>query len=127
MPPLCIYSIKEERSYKRCLMPEERYIQILKVSLPYMHSPLREACRICVRIFEIQQAMHRLDEEEESLEACSKETSQDPLTGLTQSIREFCTPKELEMLDMVTNLAQMARLYREYESEGGSKRNADPV
>ena len=64
--------------------------------------------------------MHRLDEEEESLEACSKD-DQDPLTGLSQSIREYCTPKELETLDMVTNLAQMARLYREYESEGGAK------
>ena len=66
-------------------------------------------------MFELQQAMHRLDEEEESLEACSKD-DQDPLTGLSQSIREYCTPKELETLDMVTNLAQMARLYREYES-----------
>ena len=51
-------------------MQQKRHIQILKASLPYMHSPLREACRICVRMFELQQAMHRLDEEEESLEAC---------------------------------------------------------
>lgn len=49
-------------------MQQKRHIQILKASLPYMHSPLREACRICVRMFELQQAMHRLDEEEESLE-----------------------------------------------------------
>ena len=107
-------------------MPQERHIQILKASLPYMHSPLRDACRVCVRMFELQQAMHRLDEEEESLEACSKE-DQDPLIGLSQSIREYCTPKELETLDMVTNLTQMARLYREYESEGGAKHNADTV
>ena len=66
-------------------MQQKRHIQILKASLPYMHSPLREACRICVRMFELQQAMHRLDEEEESLEACSKD-DQDPLTGyLSQS------------------------------------------
>ena len=82
-----------------------------------MHSPLREACRICVRMFELQQAMHRLDEEEESLEACSKD-DQDPLTGLSQSIREYCTPKEL---------AQMARLYREYESEGGAKHDDNTI
>ena len=31
-------------------MQQKRHIQILKASLPYMHSPLREACRICVRI-----------------------------------------------------------------------------
>lgn len=40
-------------------MQQKRHIQILKASLPYMHSPLREACRICVRMFELQQAMHR--------------------------------------------------------------------
>ena len=74
----------------------------------------------------LQQAMHRLDEEEESLEACSKD-DQDPLTGLSQSIREYCTPKELETLDMVTNLAQMARLYREYESEGGAKHDDNTI
>lgn len=107
-------------------MPQERHIQILKASLPYMHSPLRDACRICVRMFELQQAMHRLDEEEESLEACSKD-EQDPLTGLSQSIREYCTPRELETLDMVTNFAQMTRLYREYESEEGDAHNANPV
>ena len=39
-------------------MQQKRHIQILKASLPYMHSPLREACRICVRMFELQQAMH---------------------------------------------------------------------
>ena len=95
-------------------MQQKRHIQILKASLPYMHSPLREACRICVRMFELQQAMHRLDD-------------QDPLTGLSQSIREYCTPKELETLDMVTNLAQMARLYREYESEGGAKHDDNTI
>ena len=52
---------------------------------------------------------------------------QDPLTGLSQSIREYCTPKELETLDMVTNLAQMARLYREYESEGGAKHDDNTI
>ena len=80
-------------------MQQKRHIQILKASLPYMHSPLREACRICVRMFELQQAMHR----------------------------EYCTPKELETLDMVTNLAQMARLYREYESEGGAKHDDNTI
>ena len=34
-------------------MQQKRHIQILKASLPYMHSPLREACRICVRMFEL--------------------------------------------------------------------------
>ena len=67
-------------------MQQKRHIQILKASLPYMHSPLREACRICVRMFE-----------------------------------------ELETLDMVTNLAQMARLYREYESEGGAKHDDNTI
>ena len=108
-------------------MPEERHIQILKVSLPYMHSPLRDACRTCVRIFEIQQALHRLDEEEESLEACSRDDSNEPFTGLVQSIREYCTPKELEMLDMFSNFTHMTRLYREYESEGGQDLNDNTI
>ena len=38
-------------------MQQKRHIQILKASLLYMHSSqLREACRICVRMFELQQA-----------------------------------------------------------------------
>ena len=43
-------------------MQQKRHIQILKASLPYMHSPLREACRICVRMIELQQEMHMIDE-----------------------------------------------------------------
>lgn len=108
-------------------MPEERYIQMLKVSLPYMHSPLRETCRAFVQVFEIRQAMRRLEEEEESMEACSRESRQDPLTGLSQAIREYCTPKELETLDMIINLTQMAKLYREYESEGGKTCDGNAV
>ncbi len=45
---------------------------------------------------------------------------------LSQSAN-YCTPKELETLDMVTNLAQMARLYREYESEGGAKHDDNTI
>ena len=71
-------------------MQQKRHIQILKASLPYMHSPLREACRICVRMFELQQAMHRLDEEEESLEACSQAyLSQSANTARLRSLKRL--------------------------------------
>ena len=69
-------------------MQQKRHIQILKASLPYMHSPLREACRICVRMFELQQAMHRLDEEEESLEVrMTRIHSQDYLSQSANTAR----------------------------------------
>lgn len=106
-------------------MQQKRHIQILKASLPYMHSPLREACRICVRMFELQQAMHRLEEEKISWRPAVRMTGS--AHRLISVIREYCTPKELETLDMVTNLAQMARLYREYESEGGAKHDDNTI
>ena len=99
-------------------MPEDRYIQMLKVSLPYMHSPMRETCKNCVRFYELRQAMQRLDEEEESLEACSRDQKTDPLSAVAKSIREYCTPREMETLDMISNMLQMMRLYRDYDSEG---------
>lgn len=100
-------------------MPEDRYLQMLKVSLPYMQSPMRETCKSCVRFLELRQAMQRLDEEEESLEACSRDQKADPVTAVVRSIREFCTPKEAETLDMISSMLQMSRMYRDSEPEGG--------
>lgn len=98
-------------------MPEDRYIQMLKVSLPYMNPGMRETCKTCIRLFEINQVIRRLDEEEETLCACSQE-QKDPFTAITRSIRDYCTPRELETLDMITNMLQMTRLYQEHETGG---------
>lgn len=94
-------------------MPEDRYIQMLKVSLPYLQPGLRETCKTCIRIFEINHVIRRLEEEEETLAACSQE-KKDPVSAIMQSIRDYCTPRELDTLDMITNILQMTRLYQEH-------------
>ena len=99
-------------------MPEERTLSMLKVILPYMKSPIKDTIKTCIQLFEIRKTMQRLEQEEEELAACSPQTENASVYDIYQAIREYCTPREAETLDMLINFTQMARFYKEYETGG---------
>ncbi len=99
-------------------MPEERTLSILKVILPYLKHPMKDTIKTCIQLFEIRKTMERLEQEEEELAACSPGAENASLYDIYQSIRDYCTPKEAETLDMLINFTQMAKFYKDYEMGG---------
>lgn len=103
-------------------MPEERTVNMLKSVLPYLKPPVKDTVKICIQFFEIRKTMERLSQEEEELAACSPNTEDASIYDIYQILREYCTPKEAETMDMLINLTQMAKFWKEFET-GGEKQN----
>lgn len=102
-------------------MPDEHSMNLLKAILPYLKPPMKDSVKACIQIFEIRKTMERLSQEEEELAACSPNAQDASIYDIFQTLREYCTPKEAETMDMLINFTQMAKLYRDFEATGGTE------
>ncbi len=99
---------------------EDRRLQMMKAALPYLASDSKSMISSVIRIMEIRNTLQRLDQEEEALlSSCSISSEEDREFGLFQALREFCSPREQEMIDMILNFTQFSRMYREMDFENG--------
>ena len=88
-------------------MTQTREIQMLKTVIPYMKSSQKKQFAILIKYMELQNTLHIFSQEEQVLSMCSlPEEENNP-----QSLRPFCTPKELETIDMLTNMFSMLETY----------------
>ena len=85
-------------------MTQTREIQMLKTVIPYMKSSQKKQFAILIKYMELQNTLHIFSQEEQVLSMCS-------LPEEENSLRPFCTPKELETIDMLTNMFSMLETY----------------
>ena len=81
-------------------MTQTREIQMLKTVIPYMKSSQKKQFAILIKYMELQNTLHIFSQEE-----------QNNPQSLLNSLRPFCTPKELETIDMLTNMFSMLETY----------------
>lgn len=97
---------------------EDRQLKMMKAALPYLANDSKSMISSVIRIMEIRNTLKKLDqEEEELLTSCSVTSEEDREYGLFQALREFCSPREQEMIDMIVNVTQFSRMYREMDFE----------
>ena len=97
---------------------EDRQLKMMKAALPYLANDSKPMISSVIRIMEIRNTLKKLDqEEEELLTSCSVTSEEDREYGLFQALREFCSPREQEMIDMMPNFTQFSRMYREMDFE----------
>ena len=97
---------------------EDRQLKMMKAALPYLANDSKPMISSVIRIMEIRNTLKKLDqEEEERLTSCSVTSEEDREYGLFQALREFCSPREQEMIDMIVNVTQFSRMYREMDFE----------
>ena len=82
-------------------MTQTREIQMLKTVIPYMKSSQKKQFAILI-IF---------SQEEQVLSMCSLPEEENNPQSLLNSLRPFCTPKEIETIDMLTNMFSMLETY----------------
>ena len=85
-------------------MTQTREIQMLKTVIPYMKSSQK-------KYMELQNTLHIFSQEEQVLSMCSLPEEENNPQSLLNSLRPFCTPKELETIDMLTNMFSMLETY----------------
>lgn len=97
---------------------EDRQLKMMKAALPYLANDSKSMISSVIRIMEIRNTLKKLDqEEEELLTSCSVTSEEDREYGLFQALKEFCSPREQEMIDMLLNVTQFSRMYREMDFE----------
>lgn len=97
---------------------EDRQLKMMKAALPYLANDSKPMISSVIRIMEIRNTLKKLDqEEEELLTSCSVTSEEDREYGLFQALKEFCSPREQEMIDMIVNVTQFSRMYREMDFE----------
>lgn len=94
---------------------EDRYMMMMKASLPYLSSDTRKVFLTYLKINQIMHTLKDFDKEQEEIFSSCSVNEEERETGLLQAIRTFCTPKEQEMIDMFLNFIQVMNIWKEME------------
>ncbi len=97
------------------LSTEDRYMMIMKASLPYLSNDTRRIFLTYLKINQIMHTLHDFDKEQEEIFSSCSVNDENRESGLIQAIRDFCTPKEQEMIDTILNFNQVMKLWKEME------------
>lgn len=93
-----------------------RHLQVLKAAIPYMPVSQQKTMSFLIKFQELQNAMHIFQSDGGELGICSlTEEEKNPLDML-ESIKSYCSDKEKELLDVLTNFLQASQLYRQYQN-----------
>ena len=74
-------------------MTQTRELQMLKTAIPYMKGD---------QVF---------NQEDKVMSMCSVSEDENSTLAMLNDLRKFCTDKELETLDMITNMVSMMETY----------------
>ncbi len=92
-------------------MTQTREIQMLKTIIPYIKSSQKMQFAILIKYMELQNTLQFFSKEEQVLSMCSLPEEENNPQSLLNSLRPFCTAKELETIDMLTNMFSMLETY----------------
>ena len=92
-------------------MTQTREIQMLKTVIPYMKSSQKKQFAILIKYMELQNTIQVFNQEDKVLSMCSVSEDENSTLAMLNELRKFCTDKELETLDMLTNMISMMETY----------------
>lgn len=101
------------------------HMQMIKAALPYIQIPEQRFFSVFVKCSELERTLRLFEQPDgEGMGICSLEESDpsSPIDMLT-AMKPYGTPEEQELIDLVINFMQGARLSREYRDSPPSTPN----
>ena len=92
-------------------LTQTREIQMLKTAIPYMKQSQKRQFAILIKYMELQRAVQIFSSDNASIAACEVPEDQNNSLNMLNEVRKYATLKELETIDMLTNLFSMLTLY----------------
>lgn len=92
-------------------MTQSRQLQMLKTMLPYMRESQKKEFAVLIKYMELQNTIQVFSQEDKVLSMCSVDEEQNTMLSMLNDLRQFCTQKEQETLDMLVNLFSMLETY----------------
>lgn len=90
---------------------QTRELQIFKTMIPYLMPGQQRMFALMVKFMELQKTAALFNGNAPSMQVCSATDPQERMTQMLADIRNYCTPKEQENIDMALNLIQMLSTY----------------
>lgn len=92
-------------------MTQTRQLQMLKTAIPYMKGGQKKQFAILIKYMELQNTIQVFSQEDKVMSMCSVDEEENSVLSMLNEMRKFCTEKELETIDMLTNLFSMMETY----------------
>lgn len=92
-------------------MTQSRQLQMLKTMIPYMQNQQQMHLAVLVKYMELRNTIQVFSKEENVMSMCSLSDNEDRTFAMLNELRKFCTEKEQETLDMITNMWSMLETY----------------
>ena len=91
---------------------EDRQLQMMKAAIPYMNGPSQKNMAFMIKFMELERTVSVFNSSPSSIQMCSvsEDETASPLQ-LLSALREFCTEREKETIDMLLNYLQMFSAY----------------
>lgn len=92
-------------------MTQTRQLQMLKVMVPYMQSEQQKNFALLIKYMELKNTVSVFSHTDQVLSMCSVSEDEDRTLAMLNELRTFCTEKERETIDMLTNMLSMFETY----------------
>lgn len=86
-------------------------LQILKVMVPYMPPKEQRSLAMMIKFLELQKVSTLFNGKSSALQSCSIEDSGERMTQMLNEIKNYCSDKEKENIDMALTMMQMFSTY----------------
>lgn len=91
---------------------QDRQLQIMKAAIPYINNTNQKTMAFLIKFLELQRTVSIFNNPSASMQICSVAEEEEPLpVQMLNAVREFCTEKEQETIDMLMNYVQMFSAY----------------
>lgn len=91
-------------------------LQLLKAALPYMDAPQQRNLTIGIKMMELRNALSLIQDDNNQLSACCDNSDENQTVNMLGQLRQFCTDKEREWIDLFINFSQAFQLYSSYRA-----------
>lgn len=90
---------------------QSRELQMMKAVIPYIEPPRQKMFSMVIKLIELQKTLQLFDSESQventQLRICSTQPASERMCQMLNALREYCTPKEQENIDLLINFFDM--------------------
>jgi hypothetical protein len=88
-------------------MTQTKELQMLKTIVPYMKGAQKKQFAILIKYIELQNTANLFSQEDKVLSMCSVGDDGNSTLAMLNDLRQFCSSKEQETIDMMVNMLSM--------------------
>lgn len=92
-------------------MTQTKELQMLKTMLPYMKDAQKKQFAILIKYMELQNTIQVFSQEDKVMSMCSVDEDDNNPVAMLSDLRNFCSSKEQETIDMLINMFSMLETY----------------